>query len=133
MSEVAKEEAQIEKDRVCFLSKKLQEDRQEKRAVIREARAERANLLVDLTVSKSLQSQFQKVVRRKVDSSEKKAKDTSQKLVETVAFVSERRREERKEKRIISKEALQERATLIQEVERAKLFSHQISNSKNIR
>jgi hypothetical protein len=34
---------------------------------------------------------------------------------------SERLQEERKENRIISKEELQERATLIQEVERAKL------------
>jgi hypothetical protein len=95
--EVAKEEAQIEKDRVCFLSNKLQEERQEKKAVIREARAERANLLLDLTVSKSLQSQFQKVAKRKVDSSEKKAKDTSQKLVEIVALFSERLQEERTE------------------------------------
>ena len=119
--EVAEEEAQIEKDRVCYLSKKLQEERQEKKAVIREARAERANLLLDLTVSKSLQSQFQKVAKRKVYSSEKKAKDASEKLVETVALFSERLQEERKEKRIISKEALQERAALVQEVERAKL------------
>jgi hypothetical protein len=37
--EVAKEEAQIVKDRACSLSKKLQEERQEKKAVIREARA----------------------------------------------------------------------------------------------
>ena len=61
-------------DAASRMAKKLAVERQEKRNITREARKERADLVKDLTVVKSLQSEFEKASSRRTRHAESSKK-----------------------------------------------------------
>ncbi len=66
------------------IAKKLEVERQEKRDIVRQARKDRADLVKDLTVVKSLQSEFEKAGNkrtRQAEISEKQARAEQDRLV----------------------------------------------------
>jgi hypothetical protein len=106
------------------IAKKLEVERQEKRDIVRQARKERADLVKDLTVVKSLQSEFEKVGNRRTrqaESSEKQARAEQGRLVENLSACRKLVEDERKEKREIIRQSRNAVAELCGGLEVAKL------------
>ena len=106
------------------IAKKLEVERQEKRDIVRQARKERADLVKDLTVVKSLQSEFEKAGNRRTrqaESSEKQARAQQGRLVENLSACRKLVEDERKEKREIIRQSRNAVAELCGGLEVAKL------------
>ena len=106
------------------IAKKLEVERQEKRDIVRQARKERVDLVKDLTVVKSLQSEFEKAGNRRTrqaKSSEKQARAEQGRLVENLSACRKLVEDERKEKREIIRQSRKAVAEMCEGLEEAKL------------
>ena len=105
------------------IAKKLEVERQEKRDIVRQARKDRADLVKDLTVVKSLQSEFEKAGNRRTrqaESSERQARAEQDRLPGNCSEYRKLLVTERQEKRKIIREDRKKIANLCESLEVAK-------------
>ena len=106
------------------IAKKLEVERQEKRDIVRQARKDRADLVKDLTVVKSLQSEFEKAGNRRTrqaESSERQARAEQDRLAKKISECRKLLVTERQEKRDIIREDRKTIVELCESLEVSKL------------